>query len=131
MSKRKPKPTKRERLIEALKKHATITLACEPEDLIIEGNASAIGEKEDAETNQWIHDQLDAGNEWAWCTAVVTVNYKGFSVFDALGACSYESEAAFRVPGGYYDDMVIAACTELADKLIAASAAIDALLTKR
>ncbi len=132
MSKRKPKPvTLRDQLIAAIKKHAKITLACEPEDLDIEGNCSAIDPQTDREQEKWIHDQLDAGNEWAWCHAVVTVTYDGFEGSDGLGGCSYLSEADFRTPGGYFDDMVITASAGLADKLIAASAVIDALLAKR
>jgi len=118
----------RNSLIAALSKRAEIKLTCEPETEAIEGNASAIGPKEDAETNQWIRDQLNAGNEWAWCVATVTVNYKGFSAFDTLGACSYKSEDDFR-KDGYFTDMVNQASAELADKLIAASTAITELLT--
>lgn len=126
-----PKKLKRELLIAALKKHATIKLTCESEDIPYVGNCSAHDPATDREAEQWIRDQLDAGNEWAWCTAVVTASYKGFSATDALGACSYESEETFRIPGGYFDDMVITACAELADKLIEASALIDELLAKR
>lgn len=53
----------------------TFTLHCEPEEMQIEGNASAIGPKEDAETYAWIRDQLDRGNDWAWCCAHVRAHW--------------------------------------------------------
>lgn len=98
---------------ESLAKLATVTLRCEPEDVEIEGNASAIGPKEDAETYAWIRDQLARGNDWAWCHVVVTAEYDGLTASDSLGCCSYESEADFCKPGGYYDDMVSAALDDL------------------
>jgi hypothetical protein len=63
------------------------------------------GNFEDAETVQWVRDQLASGNEWAWFAAHVRVTYRGLTVSEYLGACSYESESAFR-KGGYFDDMV-------------------------
>jgi hypothetical protein len=91
---------------ESLAKLATVTLRCEPEDVEIEGNASAISPEEDAKTYAWIRDQLARGNEWAWCYVVATVEYDGLTATDSLSCCSYDSEADFRRPGGYYDDMV-------------------------
>ena len=37
----------------------------------IEGNASAIDEKTDRETVDWIRGQLARGNDWAWCSVQV------------------------------------------------------------
>ena len=122
---------RRDQLIAAIVKHAKVTLACEPEDLIIEGNAMASGDDEiDREQEKWIHDQLDAGNEWAWCNVVVRVTYDGFHADDGLGSCSYLSEADFK-RDGYFGDMVRTASARLADKLIAAGCVVDALLAKR
>ena len=83
-------------------------LTCEPEDMPIEGNAMASGDdEEDRKAEQWIKDQLDSGNEWAWCIAKVTARYPGlpFEGVDYLGACSYRSKEEFMAPGDYYDDM--------------------------
>lgn len=98
---------------ESLAKLATVSLGIEPEQIPFEGNASAIGPEEDAETNHWIRDQLERGNDWAWCHVEVTASYDGLTGHAGLGACSYESEKAFRVPGGYYDDLVIEALDDL------------------
>ena len=104
---------------------AEITLTIEPEDVPIEGNASAIDEDTDRETVTWIRDQLDRGNEWAWCTVIVRARYAGLEGGDSLGCCSYESEEAFKVPGGYYDDMVRIALHELAAQLETVDGALD------
>jgi hypothetical protein len=88
-------------------------LEVHPEDIPIEGNCSAIDEDTDAEAARWIYDQLDRGNEWAWCTVVVKAKWKEFEGRDCLGCCSYESEESFRQPGGYFDDMRAQALADL------------------
>jgi hypothetical protein len=101
-----------------LEKNATVTLECLPEDLQIEGNASAIDPETDREQEQWIRDQLDAGNDWAWCCARVTVTFGDYSGEADLGACSYDSEASFREC--MLADMVHCACVDLVAQLMAA-----------
>lgn len=83
-------------------------LLCEPEHCAIEGNASAIDAETDAGIVAGIRSQLDAGNEWAWCFVTVEARHPllgGIVGRDSLGCCSYRSEADFREPGGYFDDM--------------------------
>jgi len=84
-------------------------LECLPEDTPIRGNCSAIDEETDAATEKWITDQLEAGNEWAWCIVRVTCYYDaglhGITGTDYLGGCSYDSEADFAKEGGYFEDM--------------------------
>jgi hypothetical protein len=94
-----------------LRKVATVKLDIEPED------QNYRNQFDDPECVKWIADQLACGNEWAWCMVTVTVAYGGFEAHDYLGGCSYENRAAFMQPGGYYDDMVTAALTELAQDL--------------
>jgi hypothetical protein len=86
-----------------------------PEEIAIEGNASAIDAETDAETEQWIRDQLESGNDWAWCTVKVTATYPGlpFKGVDYLGGCSYTSEESFKTPGGYWQDMKDTATADL------------------
>lgn len=88
-------------------------LTCEPEDIAIEGNCSAIDDETDAEIAAWIYDQLDAGNEWAWCRVTVTARWKDFAGADHLGGCSYRSREEFMAPGGYYEDMRAVALEDL------------------
>lgn len=84
-----------------------IEVICSPEDVPIEGNASAIDPVTDAETVSRIKRQLRHGNEWAWCQVQVRVTYRDvLEASDYLGCCSYDSEDDFRRPGGYFDDMV-------------------------
>ena len=81
------------------------TLSCEPEQESIEGNCSAVDEEVDRETAEWIYDQLDNGNEWAWCQVEVVAHWKEWSGSSYLGCCSYRSEEEFCQPGGYHDDL--------------------------
>lgn len=106
----------------------TITVYAEVDELPIEGNAMASGDNEaDREAEQWIRDQLDQGNIWAWAAVTVTVAWEGFEASDHLGACSYKSEEDFREPGGYFDQMVNEALDELNDRVAKAHAAMEAL----
>lgn len=93
-----------------------ISLSCEPEDIPYEGNASAIDEGTDRDTEAWIRDQLDRGNQWAWCCAVVRVSYEDLTETVTLGGCSYESEDSFR-EGGQFDELVSEALEMLAAHL--------------
>jgi hypothetical protein len=89
------------------------------EESAIKGNAMASGDDAaDAAAEKWVRDQLDAGNEWAWFTAHVCVTYRDAIEADAyLGQCSYDSEAAFKEPDGYYHDMIKECLLELDRKL--------------
>ena len=117
-------PKARARLVKWLESHATITLECLPEEVSFRGNASAIGPIEDAESEQWISDQLDSGNDWAWCQVKITVSWGGFTASDYLGCSSYTSEASFK-DGGYYTDMVRGCCVDLVAQLFGARAVLD------
>ncbi len=72
----------------------------EPEDIPFEGNVMASGnEAWDREQEQWVRDQLNSGNEAAWCQvrviATFVLNPTGEELsesFDSLGGCSYNSE---------------------------------------
>lgn len=62
---------------------------------------------------QWVKDQLNAGNHWAWFRAKVTAKWtdpvteREYEGHDYLGGCSYLSRADFMKdePGYYYHDM--------------------------
>lgn len=83
----------------------TFEIICHPEETQIEGNAMASGnEDHDRKVEQDIQDQLESGNEWAWCTVQVRASYDEQSASEYLGCCSYESEEDFK-KGGYYEDM--------------------------
>jgi hypothetical protein len=103
------------------------TVEAMPEDVPIEGNASAINDETDAATEAWIRKQLDAGNVWAWATITVRARWNGFEGQDVLGCCSYESEKAFREPGGYFDDMCRTALAALNDELAHIDDELEAL----
>jgi hypothetical protein len=111
---------------ERLAERATITLRCDPDELEIRGNASAIDDKTDRETEAWIAGQLRDGNEWAWCVITVTATWRGFTGADVMGACSYESEASFREC--CYDAMVATAIESLASQLEKAHEVVSALI---
>lgn len=95
----------------------TFEIECIPEELSIKGNASAIDEDTDKETEQYIKDQLNSGNEWAWCCIKVTASYKGIEGTDYLGGCSYASKEDFISGDGYYTDMKQAAYDNLVSEI--------------
>lgn len=92
------------------------TLSCEPEHIPIEGNCSAIDEETDKANEQMIREQLENGNEWAWCSVKVTARYKGVEGVDYLGGCSYKSKEDF-MKDGYYLDMKKVAFADLIESL--------------
>lgn len=88
-----------------LYEQVTFTVDCLPEDIPVKGNALASGDDvEDAKAEQWIYDELDAGNEWAWCCVKVTARWNGLEGTDFLGCCSYKSREDFE-RCDYYQDM--------------------------
>jgi hypothetical protein len=70
----------------------------EPEHIPVRGNAMVSGdEDEDRAQEEWVFDQLESGNDAAWCMAAVTATLdtdwgQTFMGRDNLGACSWESE---------------------------------------
>jgi hypothetical protein len=98
-------------------------LWCEFEMEQIEGNAMASGDhKTDRECYEWIRAELNSGNEWAWCVAIVEVRYAGLVGSESLGCCSYKSKEDFE-SSEYFDDMKAEALTRLQEQ-------IDALASK-
>lgn len=95
----------------------TYTIEISPEDMPIEGNASAIDEATDREVAEWIRAQLRAGNEWAWCVVrvVATVEVEGetFTGDSYLSGCSYKNEEDFKAGGGYFNDLQVDALEDL------------------
>ena len=82
-----------------------------PEEAPIDGNVCA---NDCAEAcAQRVKDQLNAGNEWAWCTVRVVAEWEGLHGDAYLGCCSYDSESEFTKPGGYFDDMKADAVADL------------------
>jgi hypothetical protein len=92
----------------------TFTVEAEQEREPVRGNAMASGDDAaDKEVEDAIIERLNSGDVWAWASVKVTARWKGFTGADYLGCCSYEDEASFVAPGGYYDDMKVRALEEL------------------
>lgn len=77
----------------------------------------------------WAKEQIEAGNEWGWCCVQVRARFADWTGSDFLGGCSYENERAFKVPGGYYEDMVNNAIEELAQQMERALSALEVVKT--
>lgn len=107
----------RDQILAALAKHVTITLEHEPEWCPYDSGPLARTGECAAEDIAWIERELDKGNPWAWCSVTVRAEWCGLVAEDHLGGCSYESEAEFRAPGGYFDDMVSSALDALAERV--------------
>lgn len=76
----------------------------EPEQEHPRGHFGYDTEEENEQAVKWVLDQLDDGNECAWCCVLVTATERnprpGFKArvgHDSLGCCSYESEKALMV----------------------------------
>lgn len=93
--------------IAALGALAEVTIEIGPEDI------APRDQFERADDIAAVEASIKQGNEWAWCWVKVTAKWLGFEGSDSLGACSYASEADFRRPGGYFDDMRETALREL------------------
>ena len=65
----------------------------EPEQEGYRGMVSAIDDETDRETEQWITDQLNSGNELAWCFVTVRAKLDGFVGWDSLGGISCKNQA--------------------------------------
>lgn len=98
-------------LLAFLRRVATITLSIEPESF------EPSEHFDNARDVAWVREQVESGNEWGWCAVTLTAAWRDVSADDHLGACSYESRAAFEAPGGYHDDMVSTALGLLVDKI--------------
>ena len=100
----------------------TYTLTIEDETDVTPEESFATEEPElDRAECERIHQDVARGNTWAWCmvtvTAEVTIDGETFKGRATLGGCSYYSEADFREPGGYFDDMCVEAFNDLAASL--------------
>lgn len=94
-----------------------ITVECLPEEAPIEGNVMASGDDAaDKEAERKVREQLESGNEWAWCTVRVTLSWKGLSASESLACCSYSSENEFR-EGFYFIFMCTDALNQLQNKV--------------
>lgn len=82
------------------KDDVTWQLYCLPEDAAIDAEDWA-----DEETLRRIRRELQLGNQWAWCTAVVEGRYGSLTANAHLGACSYRNAEDFKQSSGYYEDM--------------------------
>ncbi len=92
-----------------------VKLECLPEDMSVEDSAMVTDDPEaDREYGEFvtlIREQLQAGNQWAWFCAHVTVTLKDFcptcsqarEADEYLGGCSYTSEESFRASDEYKD----------------------------
>lgn len=96
-----------------------ITIHVTQDDAPVRGNAMASGDDElDRKVEDEILDRLDSGDVWAWASVEVRATHEGLSGSDYLGCCCYRDEEDFK-SGGYYEDMVREACSNLADQIAA------------
>ena len=102
---------KRAALTQKILNEGTVSLKVFPE----EGAPDFEGPGE----NERVLARVNGGHEWAWCIVRVTVEWRGMSGDAVLGGCSYEDEADFRQPGGYFDDMQREAVWRIVDALAA------------
>ena len=74
-----------------------VSIHAEHEDIPVRGNAMVSGDPEyDKKIENELIDDLESGNIFAWCTAVVKARWAGFEGVDTLGAVSCFNEKGFR-----------------------------------
>ncbi len=67
------------------------------EDISIEGNVMASGDgKADHQAEIEVRTDLESGNIFAWCIAVIKASWAGFERQDTLGGISCHNEDGFR-----------------------------------
>lgn len=89
---------------------------CHSEETPVEGNALASGDDaEDTKAEQYIRDQLESGNDWAWCTVEIQGDYLGLSASQHLGCCSYKNRLDFE-ESGYFRDMKLEVAQEIQEQ---------------
>ena len=80
-------------------------ITIEPEEMDYHGNCSAIDEETDRENEQWVTDQLNSGNECAWCWVGVRATFGEYHGDDSLGGISCKNhedlEALIKGHGMY------------------------------
>jgi hypothetical protein len=95
----------------------TFTIECLPEDSQVRGNAIDSGNSDfDKSVEDKILYELENGNDWYWCVAKVTAEWRGIKGDTYLGGCSYESEEQFK-QDLYYENMRREAYNELINNL--------------
>lgn len=116
-----------ERLTAFLMTNAEIDISADFEITDFIGNCSAVDPVTDSAAEQWIKEQMELDNVWAWCQIALTASYKGVKETDYLGCCQYLSKEDFlRCPT--YLDMKVVAVTKLAEKMFAIKTELDNLL---
>lgn len=85
-----------------------------PEEIPVKGNAMCSGDEDfDHQVESEILERLEQDDVWAWATVCVTAEWEGLKEAEYLGCCCYANEEEFRQEGGYFDDMVHEALTNL------------------
>lgn len=88
------------------------------EDIPVRGNAVCSGDEDfDQQVESEILERLEQDDVWAWATVCVTAEWEGLKEVECLGCCCYADEEEFRQEGGYFDDMVEEAITNLNTRL--------------
>jgi len=104
------------------------SLKIEEDDLPMDFDS---GDKErDGQLRRELKDRLADGDLWAWCTVVVTAQWKDWKGEDTLGGCSYKDEADFRQDDGYFGDMKDRALEDLNKGIARTAETIEELLEK-
>lgn len=89
-----------------------------PECIPVKGNAMCSGDEDfDRQVESEILERLEQDDLWAWATVCVTAEWEGQRETTYLGCCCYEGEEEFRQEGGYFDDMVDEAISNLNRRL--------------
>ena len=94
------------------------SLKVEEEEIPVRGNAIDTGNREeDRKYEKKILDRLDAGDVWAWCSVLITCEWRGLKGYASLGCCCYTNEADFKNNSLHYEEMRQEAYADLLKKI--------------
>jgi len=92
----------------------TVLVTAFPEEIPVKGNAMCSGDEDfDQKVESEILERLEQDDLWAWATVCVTAEWEGLKETEHLGCCCYADEEEFRQEGGYFDEMVEEALSNL------------------
>lgn len=96
------------------KEEINIRVMAYPEEIPVKGNAICSGDEDfDRQVESEILKRLEQDDVWAWATVRVTSEWECLSASEYLGCCCYADENEFREEGGYFDDMIHEALSNL------------------
>jgi len=86
--------------------HCEIDVTALHEDIRLEECFWGGALEQDLKNRNNILEDLNNGNNWAWCCARISINFFGEVFSEYLSECSFKDSQDFITNSGYYEDML-------------------------